>query len=73
MYCKFGKIVLFNEHHPLASVLSLQASLGPPCLSFDIIPEQSKADFPLSVTAVAGTQAAKVDTEILLNINNLPI
>ena len=59
--CTFGKIVL---HHPRVAVLSVQASLGPPCLSFDIIPEQSKADFPLSVTAVAGTQAAKVDRQI---------
>ena len=46
----------------------MQASLGPPCLSFDIIPEQSKADFPLSVTAVAGTQAAKVDRQIIYKL-----
>jgi len=43
-----------------------QASLGPPCLSFDIIPEQCKFDFPLSVTAVAGTQAAKVTANSII-------
>ena len=49
------------QHYKVA----IQASLGPPCLSFDIIPEQSKADFPLSVTAVAGTQASKVGSSNL--------
>ena len=68
VYCTFGMIFLFNNHHPRVAVLSVQASLGPPCLSFDIIPEQSKADFPLSVTAVAGTQAAKVDRQIIYKL-----
>jgi len=49
-----------------AYVLYHQASLGPPCLSFDIIADQCKADFPLSVTAVAGTQAAKVTANAIL-------
>lgn len=49
-----------------AYVLYHQASLGPPCLSFDIIADQTKADFPMSVTAVAGTQAAKVTANAIL-------
>ena len=42
-----------------AYVVYHQASLGPPCLSFDIVADQTTPDFPLSLTAVAGTQAAK--------------
>lgn len=51
-----------------AYVVYHQASLGPPCLSFDIIPEQTKPDFPLSVTAVAGTQANKVILTIVISL-----
>jgi len=43
-----------------AYIVYHQASLGPPCLSFDIIPQDGKFEFPLSVSCVAGTQAAKV-------------
>jgi len=49
-----------------AYILYHQASLGPPCLSFDVIPDQCKFDFPLSVTAVAGTQAAKVTANSII-------
>lgn len=49
-----------------AYIVYHQASLGPPCLSFDIIPDQCKYDFPLSVTAVAGTQAAKVTANSII-------
>merc|ERR1712110_354627 len=41
-----------------------QASLGPPCLSFDIIPDHlgnDRADsFPMTIYGVAGTQATKM-------------
>jgi len=43
-----------------AYIVYHQASLGPPCLSFDVIPELGKFEFPMSLTCVAGTQAAKV-------------
>jgi len=49
-----------------AYIVYHQASLGPPCLSFDIIPETCKFDFPLSLTAVAGTQAAKVTANSII-------
>jgi len=49
-----------------AYIVYHQASLGPPCLSFEIIPDQCKFDFPLSVTAVAGTQAAKVTANSII-------
>ncbi|XP_023327620.1 glutamate-rich WD repeat-containing protein 1 [Eurytemora carolleeae] len=50
-----------------------QCSLGPPCLSFDIIHDQVKQDYPLSVTCVAGTQAAKVTANniIVFRMSNL--
>lgn len=56
-----------------AYILYHQCSLGPPCLSFDIIQDQVKADFPLSVTCVAGTQAAKVTANniIVFRMSNL--
>ena len=56
-----------------AYVVYHQASLGPPCLSFDIIGDQSSLDFPLSLTAVAGTQAAKVTANsiIVFRMSNL--
>ena len=38
-----------------AYVVYHQASLGPPCLSFDLLTELSQPDFPLSITAVAAT------------------
>ena len=49
-----------------AYIVYHQASLGPPCLSFDVIPDQCKFDFPLSVTAVAGSQAAKVTANSII-------
>ena len=49
-----------------AYVVYHQASLGPPCLSFDIVADQTTPDFPLSLTAVAGTQAAKVTANSIL-------
>ena len=56
-----------------AYVVYHQASLGPPCLSFDLLPDKSTQDFPLSVTAVAGTQAAKVTANsiIMFRMSNL--
>ena len=42
-----------------AYILYHQASLGPPCLSFDIIHDQCKYDFPVSVTGVSGRVATK--------------
>jgi ribosome assembly protein RRB1 len=56
-----------------AYILYQQCSLGPPCLSFDILEDQVKSDFPLSVTCVAGTQAAKVTANniILFRMSNL--
>jgi len=56
-----------------AYILYHQCSLGPPCLSFDVIEDQVKADFPLSVTCVAGTQAAKVTANniIVFRMSNL--
>jgi len=56
-----------------AYILYHQASLGPPCLSFDIIHDQCKYDFPVSVTGVSGTQAAKVTANsiILFRMSNL--
>ena len=56
-----------------AYVVYHQASLGPPCLSFDIVPCQASPDFPLSLTAVAGTQSAKVTANsiILFRMSNL--
>ena len=49
-----------------AYVVYHQASLGPPCLSFDLLPELSQPDFPLSITAVAGTQANKVTANSII-------
>jgi len=56
-----------------AYILYQQCSLGPPCLSFDILHDQVKSDYPLSVTCVAGTQAAKVTANniILFRMSNL--
>jgi len=56
-----------------AYILYHQASLGPPCLSFDIIHETCKFDFPLSVMGVAGTQASKVTANsiIVFRMSNL--
>jgi len=56
-----------------AYILYHQASLGPPCLSFDIISDHCKFDFPISVTAVAGTQAAKVTANsiIVFRLSNM--
>merc|ERR1719450_641646 len=56
-----------------AYVVYHQASLGPPCLSFDLLPELSQPDFPLSITAVAGTQANKVaaNSIIVFRMSNL--
>merc|ERR1719500_261419 len=56
-----------------AYVVYHQASLGPPCLSFDLLPELSQPDFPLSITAVAGTQANKVTANsiIVFRMSNL--
>ena len=56
-----------------AYVLYHQASLGPPCLSFDIIHDQAKFNFPLSVTGVAGTQANKMNANsiIVFRMSNL--
>merc|ERR1712061_653815 len=45
-----------------AYVVYHQAHLGPPCLSFDLIPDAidpSRDEYPLTVHGVAGTQAAK--------------
>ena len=49
-----------------AYVVYHQASLGPPCLSFDVVPDLATPDFPLSLTAVAGTQAAKVTANSII-------
>jgi len=49
-----------------AYIVYHQCSLGPPCLSFDIIQDQAKEDYPLSVTCVAGSQAAKVTANSLI-------
>ena len=56
-----------------AYVVYHQASLGPPCLSFDLLPELSQPDFPLSITAVAGTQANKVaaNSIIVFRMSNM--
>lgn len=56
-----------------AYVIYHQASLGPPCLSFDIIADQVKSDFPLSVTAVAGSQASKgtANSILVFRMSNL--
>merc|ERR1719186_2198165 len=56
-----------------AYILYQQCSLGPPCLSFDLIHDQVKADYPLSVTCVAGTQAAKITANniIVFRMSNL--
>jgi len=56
-----------------AYIVYHQASVGPPCLSFDIIPQDGKFEFPLSVTCVAGTQAAKVSANnvIVFRMTNL--
>ena len=56
-----------------------QASLGPPCLSFDIIPDDQgenrgqNGDFPLTSYGVAGTQASKssANSIILYKMFNL--
>jgi len=56
-----------------AYIVYHQCSLGPPCLSFDVIHDQVKEDFPISVTCVAGTQAAKVTANniIVFRMSNL--
>jgi len=56
-----------------AYIVYHQCSLGPPCLSFDVIQEEVKEDFPISVTCVAGTQAAKVTANniIVFRMSNL--
>jgi len=56
-----------------AYILYQQCSLGPPCLSFDILEEEVKTSYPLSVTCVAGTQAGKVTANniILFRMSNL--
>ena len=54
-----------------------QASLGPPCLSFDIIPDDlgnDRADsFPMTIYGVAGTQATKMSANsvIVFKMHNL--
>jgi len=54
-----------------------QASLGPPCLSFDIIPDHlgnDRADsFPMTIYGVAGTQATKMSANsvIVFKMHNL--
>jgi len=54
-----------------------QASLGPPCLSFDIIPDHlgnDRADsYPLTMYGVAGTQATKMSANsvIVFKMHNL--
>jgi len=61
------------EYDEESYIVYRQASLGPPCLSFDIIPQDGKFDFPLSVTCVAGTQAAKGEDNsvIVFSMSNL--
>lgn len=56
-----------------AYILYQQCSLGPPCLSFDILEEEVKTSYPLSVTCVAGTQAGKVNANniIVFRMSNL--
>jgi len=56
-----------------AYIVYHQCSLGPPCLSFDVIQDLVKEDYPLSVTCVAGTQAAKVTANnlIVFRMSNL--
>ena len=52
-----------------AYVVYHQAHLGPPCLSFDVIPDDQgddRSDFPMSLYGVAGTQAAKVNANSII-------
>jgi len=67
---KEGETLEVDEN---AYILYQQCSLGPPCLSFDLIHDQVKADYPLSVTCVAGTQAAKITANniIVFRMSNL--
>merc|ERR1719189_1479151 len=54
-----------------------QASLGPPCLSFDVIPDHlgnDRADsYPMTIYGVAGTQASKMSANsiIVFKMHNL--
>ena len=50
-----------------AYVVYHQANLGSPCLSFDVVPEtEGGSEFPLQVYGVAGTQAAKANTNNII-------
>ena len=52
-----------------AYVVYHQAHLGPPCLSFDVVPDdlgQDRCEYPLSLYGVAGTQATKVSANCII-------
>lgn len=67
------ELVMDNQ----AYIIYHQASLGPPCLSFDLIPDDLGADradsYPLSLYGVAGTQATKMaaNSVIVFKMDNL--
>merc|ERR1711936_614236 len=60
-----------------AYIIYHQASLGPPCLSFDIIQDDLGNDrgdsYPVTVYGVAGTQASKVNgnSVVVFKMHNL--
>ena len=60
-----------------AYIIYHQASLGPPCLSFDVVLDDLGADragsYPMSIYGVAGTQASKMNDNsvVVFKMHNL--